>query len=250
MSEEVKRKDCGCRDDDHDSCPQCEGWSQEELDRTKTITSAEIAEALERGGHDGLDRLYCVHLNPAYNVRFVEDGGKTIIILEPKTVQTDTAKDRDDAINELRAAIMDESTRRPYLRDLLAGSGLTRVVQMMLALHGCPLDQVRDEAYKLMSNAATHLYVDGVALDVPDAMSVLYTALSTPGISSGPFQSAESFNKAFAMADSQRMAAIKAQRKADDERLKKMREYNDSLTNRQFLRKKARQGSKSKRGKR
>ena len=27
------RKACGCRDDDHDACPQCEGWSQAELDR-------------------------------------------------------------------------------------------------------------------------------------------------------------------------------------------------------------------------
>ena len=26
-------KNCGCRDDGHDSCPVCQGWSQEELNR-------------------------------------------------------------------------------------------------------------------------------------------------------------------------------------------------------------------------
>jgi hypothetical protein len=31
----MQYKDCGCRDDDHDACPQCEGWSQAELDRFK-----------------------------------------------------------------------------------------------------------------------------------------------------------------------------------------------------------------------
>ena len=29
----MKYKDCGCRDDDHQACPRCEGWSQAELDR-------------------------------------------------------------------------------------------------------------------------------------------------------------------------------------------------------------------------
>lgn len=32
---EQKRKDCGCPDDGISACPQCEGWSQEELDRMK-----------------------------------------------------------------------------------------------------------------------------------------------------------------------------------------------------------------------
>jgi hypothetical protein len=29
----MKYKDCGCRDDDYQSCPRCEGWSQAELDK-------------------------------------------------------------------------------------------------------------------------------------------------------------------------------------------------------------------------
>ncbi len=35
-----KYKDCGCRDDDHQACPRCEGWSQAELDRVEDAPPA------------------------------------------------------------------------------------------------------------------------------------------------------------------------------------------------------------------
>ena len=37
----MEYKDCGCRDDDCDACPRCEGWSQAELDKMNSDFAVE-----------------------------------------------------------------------------------------------------------------------------------------------------------------------------------------------------------------